>query len=380
LAAPFLIATLAAGGPRTLQAQPAHHPVNVSFFHPLSTNRDPAVSTNFRLNVLYGRVGAIRGFDLSGVAGRVDGPVRGLQVTGVVACTRGELRGAAVAGLLAYGGGDGTGMQASGLVNFDRGRFRGLQYAGLFNFVERDFEGAQVTGFYNLANADARWLQAASVVNAVAGSFAGVQVTGGFNYVQESIHGLQAGLAGFAGTCRGAQIGLANFATTVHGVQVGVVNVAERNEGYTVGAVNVAGNGGADWVSFATNLAAFNTGVRTALRGFYSMFTAGIGDLQDGRGDTGFLTWNYGYGLSMARRWTLDTDLGFAHIVPRTSDDAGKNTRLHYALQARALGELRWSPATALFFGGGLSAVLSEYSTDATVEFEPLAVVGVSLF
>ena len=142
--------------PARAPAQPAHHPVNLSLFYPLSTNRDPAVSTNLRLNLLYGRVGAIRGLDLSGITGRVDGPVRGVQVTGIVSSVSGEFRGVALTGLLNYGGAGGKGVQVSGLANFGRGGFRGAQYASFFNFVEGEFAGAQVTGFYNLANEDAR--------------------------------------------------------------------------------------------------------------------------------------------------------------------------------------------------------------------------------
>jgi hypothetical protein len=157
-------------------------------------------------------------------------------------------------------------------------------------------------------------------------------------------------------------------------------NWARQNEGYAFGMVNYAGNGGVDWVSFATNLAAFNTGVRTSQHGFYSMLSAGVGDVQDERVDSGFITWNYGYGFGLSSRWTLDADLGFVHIMPHKSDDPSKNTRLHYAGQARVLGEYRWSRKGAIFFGGGLSVIASEYSSDASTETEPLAVLGISLF
>lgn len=367
------------GAPRAV-AQSAHHPMNFSFLYPLSTNRDPAVSTNFRLNILYGRVGAIRGVDLSGVYGRVDGPVRGVQVTGLVSTVSGELRGVSLTGLVQVGGASVRGLQISGLANFDRGSFRGIQYGAFFNFVEEEIRGAQITTLYNLANDDARWVQLSSVVNAVAGSFEGVQLSAGINYVQEDVKGLQAGLVGFAESFRGIQIGLATFTREAHGLQLGLVNYARNVDGHQFGLVNYSQTGGTDWVSFATNLVTFSTGIRTSLHGFYSMFSAGIGDLQDERGNTGSITWNYGYGFGLTPRWTLDADLGYVHLMPRGTDDPSKNGRLHYAVQARALGEYRWGPKTALFFGGGVSAVVSEYSMDASTEFEPLAVLGVSLY
>jgi len=364
----------------TSHAEPAQHPVNFSFFYPLSTNRDPMVETHFRLGILYGRVGAIHGVDLSGVVGRIHGEMSGFQVTGVATVNGGEFRGASVTGLLHYGGGDARGVQLSGLVNYGRGMFRGFQYASLFNYAEKDFVGVQLTSMYNLANADARYAQIASIVNIVSGSFRGLQASGGINYVQEEARGLQAGLFDYAHTIHGAQIALLNVAGTAHAAQLGAVNVARKNDVFALGLVSVANNGGADWVSFASNLAAINTGVRTSLLGFYSMFTLGVGDVQEERGDTAFLTWNYGYGFGLWRRWSLDTDLGFVHVMPQSSDDPAENDRLHYALQARALGEWRLSERTSVFGGAGLSTVFSEYSTTATTEIDPLVVLGVSLY
>ncbi len=361
------------------RADAPHHPVNFSFLYPLSTNRDPMVSTNFRLNVLYGRVGAIRGLDLSGVVARVHGEVRGIQLAGAVSVTDGEVHGLALAGGFGYAAGDGRGLQASGLISYAHGAWRGLQYASLFNYAEKEIVGAQVSAVYNLANADVRYVQLASIVNAVSGSLRGIQASGGINYVQEQVTGIQAGLFGYAQRFHGAQIGALNWTGTAHGAQVGIVNVANEGD-FALGLVNLARNGGADWVTFASSYAAINTGVRTSLRGFYSMFTIGLGDVVDEREDTGFLTWNYGYAFDIARRWRLDTDLGFVHVVPEPSDDPSVNDRLRYALQARALGELRVGDRTTIFGGAGMSTVFSEYSTDATTEVEPLVVVGISLY
>lgn len=361
-------------------AEPGHHPVNLSFFHPISTNQDPLVSTNLRLNILYGRVGALRGADISGVVGRVHGDVRGAQVTGVVSLVSGATRGASVTGILNYNGGDVRGVQVSGLMNYGRGQFRGLQYASLFNFVEKDFTGVQVTSMYNLANADARYAQVATIVNSVAGSFQGLQAAGGINYVQDDLQGVQAGLLNSAHAFRGVQIGLLNLTGVAHGPQLGAVNIAQQNEAFALGLLSLAGNGGVDWVSFASNFAAISTGVRTSVRDFYSMFTVGVGDVQEERGDTAFLGWNYGYAWALRPRWSLDTDVGYVHVIPQPSDDLADNDRLHFALQARALAEWRLGKKTSVFGGAGINTVFSEYSTTATTEVDPLVVLGVSLY
>ena len=361
-------------------AEPGHHPLNLSFFYPVGTNRDPMVSTNFRLNVLYGRVGALRGVDISGVTGRVHGDARGLQVTGIVALVSGESRGGSVTGILNYVGGDVRGVQLAGLMNYGRGNFHGLQYASLFNFVEKDFRGVQLSSMYNLANADARYAQVATIVNAVSGSFRGVQASGGINYIQDDLHGGQAGLLNSVHAFRGVQVGLLNLAGEAHGPQLGAVNVAQQNDAFALGLVSLARNGGVDWVSFATNVAAISTGVRTSVRGFYSMFSVGVGDVQDERGDTAFLGWNYGYAFGLTPRWNLDTDLGFVHVMPQPSDDPAENDRLHFGLQARAMAELAVGKTTRVFGGAGLNTMFSEYSTTATTEIEPLVVLGVSLY
>ena len=56
-----ILGVFLAAGSSESRAEAPHHPVNFSFFYPLSISRDPMVSTNFRVNLLYGRVGAIRG-------------------------------------------------------------------------------------------------------------------------------------------------------------------------------------------------------------------------------------------------------------------------------------------------------------------------------
>jgi hypothetical protein len=106
----------------------------------------------------------------------------------------------------------------------------------------------------------------------------------------------------------------------------------------------------------------------------------GYGDLQGDIENTAFLTWNYGYAFPLGRNWAIDVDLGFAHIMPEKGDDPQKNDALHFALQARALVELRLSRKVALFAGGGVSSVYSEYSSSATQKTEPLVVAGISLF
>jgi hypothetical protein len=363
-----------------LAADYPHHPVNLSLFRPLSTNRNPDISTNFRLNLIYGRVGSVKGVDLSGVVGPVAGDVVGFQASGVYSHVGGKFTGAAVTGIASYVRSDLVGVQFAGLVNFVQGDLLGFQFADLFNYVEGDVLGFQATPLFNLVDGDVKYVQFATIVNAIAGDFTGAQISTGLNYVNETVTGAQAGLFGFAKEVRGVQISAGNVAGRTSGVQIGVVNYAKRSEGLAIGMVNVAGNGEADWVTFASNLAAVNTGIRTSRRGFYSMLTVGVADLKAKRNDTGFLSWHYGHAFPVGGGWSLDADVGFVHIIPSSSADPAVNTKSHFAVQARLLAEFRVSEKARLFAGGGVSGVFSEYSSSAESETDPLVVAGLSLF
>ena len=113
---------------------------------------------------------------------------------------------------------------------------------------------------------------------------------------------------------------------------------------------------------------------------FYSMFTVGYGDLQGDVEDTASLSWHYGYAFPLSEKWGLDVGLGFVHIMPKASDDPNQNDKLHFAVQARALAEIRFSRKVAVFAGGGISSIYSEYSSNANQKTEPLGVLGISLF
>jgi hypothetical protein len=357
-----------------------HHPVNLSFFYPISTNRNPEISTNFRLNLIYGDIGAIRGVDLNGLVGRVRRDMVGGQATGGYSHIGGELRGVAVSGLATYVKSDARGVQYSGFVNFNRGDFAGFQFANLLNYVEGDLLGAQTTGLFNLNDGDVKYFQFSSIANAIAGDMTGAQIAAGMNYVNQLMYGGQVALVNFAKELEGVQIGLGNIAGEASGAQVGFVNITRDLDGIPVGVINYTEEGDADWVTFASNLAAVSTGLRTTHRGFYSMLAGGVGDLKEERNDTAFLSWHYGYSVPVSAVWNLGIDAGFVHIVPTPSDDPEANTDLHYAIQGRLLAEYRISGKTSVFGGAGVSTVFSEYSSDASSETDPLVVLGVSLY
>ena len=366
--------------PGPAAAATSHHPVNLSLFYPVSTNRTPEVTASLRLSLLYGRLAAVRGLDLTAGVSLLDEELRGVQVAGIYSHLKGDFRGLQATGVGNFAQGGGRGLQLAGLFNYDRGEFVGLQSAGLMNFTEAGFRGLQASSVLNAADGPSRYAQLSVIANTTVGEFLGGQVAGFFNYAGDEITGFQLSTLNYGTTVAGAQVGLVNVAGEAAGAQIGFINLAKRMDGVAVGAVNLAENGAVDGVAFASNLMGINAGVRTVVNGFYSMFTVGGWDLQGTRDYAYSLTWNYGRAFPLRPGLDLDADLGLVHIIPVTSDDPAENDRLHPALQARALRERRMSPVLSVFAGGGVSVVFSEYSSRATSEVEPLFVAGVSVY
>ncbi|HET9253508.1 MAG TPA: hypothetical protein VFP58_15450 [Candidatus Eisenbacteria bacterium] len=371
--------SLAVSPPAAAQ-EAKHHPVNLTFLYPIGTNQDPNVSTTFQLSALHGRVGSLRGLGVNGVVSMVERDMRGIQLTGVYSQVGGDSRGLRVTGAANYTRGDASGIHLGGIANVNRGGVRGLQLGGLMNLVGGSMGGIQMSALANVIDQGAKGFQLSGFANAVGGPVDGWQLAPGFNYAAGGLVGLQLGGANVAPRMEGTQIGIANFAARSTGLQAGVFNRAEEQRGIPFGMVNLARNGDADWVSYGSNISGFNTGVRTSIRRFYSMLTAGLPDVQGDVSQSLILTWNYGYAIPAGERTSIGVDLGFAHYIPEKVDDPNENDRLHYALQARALAERTLSQKMKGFVGAGVARISDDYRLDAPFTTEPLFFGGVALY
>jgi hypothetical protein len=374
-------AVLCLAAPRPAAAQEGkHHPVNLTFLYPIGTNQDPNISTTFQLSVLHGRVGSLRGLGINGVVSMLERDMRGIQLTGVYSQVGGESRGLRVTGAANYTKGDASGIHLGGIANVHRGAVRGLELGGLMNLVGGSMSGIQVTSLANVVDQGVKGFQISGFANSVGGPVDGWQLASGFNYAAGGLVGLQIGGANVAPRMEGTQIGIANFAARSTGLQMGVFNRAEEQRGIPFGMVNLARNGDADWVIYGSNVSGFNTGVRTSIRRFYSMLTAGLPDVQGDVSQSLVLTWNYGYAIPAGKRTSIGVDLGFAHYIPEKVEDPDENDRLHYALQARALAERTFSQKMKGFVGAGVARISDDYRLDAPFETEPLFFGGVALY
>jgi hypothetical protein len=357
-----------------------NHPVNLSFFYPISTNQNREISTYFRLNLLFGELGAIKGVDLTGIGSRIHRDMVGFQVCGFYSQIEGDLRGASIVGAASYVESNAAGLQCAGLVNFIRGDFTGLQMSGLFNYVEGSMSGVQANLVFNLNDGDVKYFQYSTVANAVAGDVTGIQMAAGLNYANGGVKGGQLALCNFGNRVRGVQIGLGNVAGVVKGAQLGFINVAKEVDGIPVGMFNFVEEGDVDGVIFGSNVAAASIGVRSIYHHFYSILAIGVGDLQEKRNDTAFLSWHYGYAVPMKSRYKAGIDLGYVHIMPASSSDPNLSTENQFAVQLRAIIEAKIKGKTKIFGGVGVSQRFSAYSSNNTTTTDPLFVLGISLY
>jgi len=362
-------------------SQENHHFANLSLFYPVSTNKSTDVSTNFRLSLIHGKLGAVHGLDINGIVGLTKREVKGIQITGIYSGVGGEFGGLAITGAIHRVGGMSKGVQISGLANFNQESFAGLQFAGFFNYAQNDASGVQGSLVMNLVDSDAQYLQLSAFSNIVGNSFRGVQLAGGFNYTGQTVRGVQVALGNLAADLSGVQVGALNTASEVHGLQLGVINLSRKNNGIPIGLINIEEEGGeTDLITFASTFSVYNIGIRTTVNRFYSMLTLGVFDVETERSEVGFATWNFGYSFPVSKLFSLGADLGYSHVVPDGSDDPTVNTNNHPALQARALIEARFSPKFSIFGGGGVVNEWSEYGSGATSEARGLGFLGVSLF
>jgi hypothetical protein len=359
---------------------PPHHFASLQLLHPLATSPDPETTTNFRFSLFYGRSGGVSGVDFNAVAGYTSGDVTAFQLNGLYSRTGGLFRGMSATLGVTHVQGGGAGFQFSGLANYNEDALAGLQMTGVLNYVNRGFAGAQVSGVLNLNDGGGTFLQAASVANINAGPFAGFQISAFMNAANSQIGGGQLAIVNFAENMAGVQVGVFNMSTEFQGLKVGIVNTSQEFGGTAIGLVNMDSTSRKEWMFYGSNLSLANIGFRTVLNNWSSIVSTGYGDTQGDVGASLFFGWNFGRNIPLTDRWDLTIDLGYQHIIPKTSNNPAENDRLHYSLQARAVGEFHLKENLGLVGSVGSSSVFSEYSSDAESETDVHFIAGIVLY
>lgn len=242
------------------ETQPAliHRPVSVSLIPPLSTNWLSArrVESNFSVNILGGRLGALAGVELGGVFNSVRYGVTGFQAAfGANAC-----------------GGSLRGVQAAFGASVAGGSVRGAQAAFGAAIAGGDLAGVQAAFGACVAGGDVTGAQVASGVNVCGGGLRGLQLGPANICAGQAI--AQLGFVNAAGRNRFAQLGFVNIAGRSDGVQLGLVNIAGQSD-WSFGFVSIADEGRFDFCVEASEAPLAAIALKAGTRRVYNVFTVG---------------------------------------------------------------------------------------------------------
>lgn len=336
------VTPIPAPAPSPMTAHPESAPPqrlgSASLFFPLATNyATPEATTNFSLNLLYGRVGAVEGLELGVlniVSREKDAHVQGLQVGGIANIARGELTGVQLASLVNISGERSLGAQIALGTNLSFGRFQGLQASFLLNR-------------------------------------------------SQALSGVQVGAVNLAGDVDGLQVGLVNVARKLSGVTIGLVNVADDVDGVPIAPVSVTRSGGVHPAVWSGSSGYANAGLKFATSKTYTLFYAAM------HRDFGreFLGGGAALGgrIALGGSFYTDVDIGATWLAaPSLSRDSVTNDTYHEQLvvpRIRMLLAYRVLPHLGAFIGGSATGVVrSEHDWDrVTVKVGPELVGGVEL-
>jgi hypothetical protein len=271
--------------------------VQVTFIPPLGSNGIASWKTgnNCSLNMLVGVNGAVKGADLSGLAGILRADMRGAQLAGLVSAAGGTVTGLQASGLINLGVKRVKGAQVAGLAGVTAGSLRGAQVSGLANVVSGRTTGAQVSGLANVTVGALRGGQISGLVNIASDSATGAQISGLVNVSVGKGRGFQAaGLVNVAAGARVTQVaGLANVAVKMNGVQIGLFNYADTvARGIPVGLLSIVRRGGYRAFELTANESFYvNPAYKIGVRQFYNLFAAGVAYRDS------MVIWGWGLGI-----------------------------------------------------------------------------------
>ena len=373
-----------------------HYVVNFSLYYPISLNQSEYDSVNFNLSLAYGKVGSVRGLDISAGGSVINENLLGIQLCGLMGVVGDTGRGVQLSGLINVAGDSFYGVQGSGLINVVGDDFRGIQSSGLIGVSGQDGLGLQVSGLASVAGETFKGLQASGIFSVTGEEFKGVQAAGIFSVAGENCYGLQAAgvfnvtgdvLRGLqtapfnvAAKSEGLQIGVVNVAGASKGVQIGVVNYTqEENTGIPFGLVNLADNGRIRGTLWGGNTVAATAGVKFAVHRFYSIISLAYGNLEDNIRNS--LTYGFHYGtLFPVGNLSLGTDLGYRfrdnkRLFHHTDMDPDQ-----FMLEGRVLLDIPLTERLSIVLGAGGSYVFNTGESIRNGKLKPQVIAGIEFF
>ncbi|WP_460946142.1 STN domain-containing protein [Spirosoma daeguense] len=315
-----------------VSAQQAVHDINLSrdtLYRDWQVSFLPTIGTNLRLS---GRIS--NRYSLNALIGYSFG-TRAFELGGLMNIVRTNV----------------TGFQAAGLANVVGGRVDGVQLGGLFNHVNQSVQGVQVGGLLNTVGDSVNGVQMGGLVNFVRDEVVGTQIAGLVNVAAKSVKGVQlAGLVNYTHQdVAGWQIaGILNRARTVtKGSQIGLINVADSLSAVPIGLISYVRKGGFFRVEVGTDeLNLLNVSVRSGVRRFYNILTAGYSFEREG---SPRMTAGYGLGtaFSLSPRTMLGLEATYHHLFYFDRPSEEWNSQLRFS----PIIETKLTQHVALTFG-----------------------------
>ncbi len=373
-----------------------HYVVNFSLYYPISLNQSEFDSVNFNLSLAYGKVGSVRGLDVSAGGSVIHGDLRGIQLCGLIGVVGDTGRGMQISGLINVAGDSFYGIQGSGLINVVGNDFRGIQSSGLISVSGQEgfglqlsglasvagetFKGIQASGIFSVTGEEFKGIQAAGIFSVAGDNCYGLQASGVFNVTGDVLRGLQAAPFNVAAHSEGLQVGVVNVAGASKGVQIGVVNYTqEENTGVPFGLVNLAENGRIRGTLWGGNSVAATAGVKFAVNNLYSVLSIGYGNIEDNIG--GSLTYGFHYGAMFPiGNLSLGADLGYR---VRDNKRLFRHTELlpdQFMLEGRVLLNVPLSEGFSLVLGAGGRYVFNTDESIRTGKLKPQVIAGIEFF
>ena len=373
-----------------------HYVVNFSLYYPISLNQSEYDSVNFNLSLAYGKVGSVRGLDISAGGSVITGDLVGIQLCGLMGVVGDTGRGMQLSGLINVAGDSFYGIQGSGLINVVGDNFKGiqstglisvagqkgfgLQMSGLASVAGETFKGFQASGVFSVTGEEFKGIQAAGIFSVAGDDCYGLQAAGVFNVTGNVLRGLQIAPFNVAAHSEGLQVGVVNVGGTSDGVQIGVVNYTqEENTGVPFGLVNLAENGRIRGTLWGGNTVAATAGVKFAIHRLYSILSLGYGNLNDNIGES--LTYGFHYGAMFpVGNLSLGADLGYRF---RDNKRLFRHTDLspdQFMLEGRVLLDVPLTGGFSLVLGAGGSYVFDTGMSIRSGKLKPQFIAGIEFF
>lgn len=360
-------------------AQGKKYPFNVSaWYKALSINRTDKDISDVNLTLFYTDIGSIKTFNTGLGFTRAENNISGVNLNAGLTSAGGDYSGFIVSAIGNMNGGNVKGLVIGGIYNTTALNVKGVQIGGAANYTAGNFEGSQISLVVNMTGNNFSGAQFGNS-NIIGGNLKGVQIGTTFNAVTNSVSGMQLGPGNIAGINNGVQIGLLNANSVNNLIQFGFVNITDYQKGVPIGAVNIATkNGGASWINFSSNFAAFTTGLKINAAKFVSYLEGSYNIFDTKNAKSGSIAAYYGYDFNLSDKFILTPNAGYVEIFEDKS--AGDSWIHQFAIQGRLIGQYEISKKIRFIGGVGYSYRVIAKSGDDFNKNQVFGLAGFSFY